>query len=147
MIKYEEVYIYICKYKRLEKCLPIVNVLVASVFDQTSINSINPGLQFMLWHSSSVAKHLGGKYSEEYLTDENLASDDTLDLGPKDMIHTWRPMSSQMGVVPSSCRSMLVFSKFFALFTSKSVTEVASLIHSFWMLNIMASWFSLSVTK
>ena len=143
MIKYEEVYLY----KRLEKCSPVVNVLVASVFDETSINSINPSLEFMLWHSSSVAKHLGGKYSEEYLTDENLASDDTLDLGPKDMIRTWRPMSSQIGVVPSSCRSMLVFSKFFALFTSKSVTEVASLIHSFWMLNIMASWFSLSVTK
>ena len=65
------IYIYIFIYK-LEKCSPVVNVLVASVFDETGINSINPSLQFMLWHSSSVAKHLGVKYLEdEYLTDED----------------------------------------------------------------------------
>merc|ERR1711994_797260 len=48
------------------------------------------------------------------------------------------PTSSQMGVVPSSCRSMLVFSKIFARSTSKSVMEVHIRFHSCWMLKNMS---------
>ena len=43
-------------------------------------------------------------------------------------VEVYLPISSQIGVVPSNCRSRLVLSKFFALSTSKSVIPVHSLI-------------------
>ena len=45
----------------LEEGPPVIDVLVAGIFHQSSINCINSGFQFMLRHPPSVAQHLQGQ--------------------------------------------------------------------------------------
>ena len=47
-----------------EEASPVIDVLVAGVFHQGSVNCVNSGLQLMLRHSPSVAQHLRGGISE-----------------------------------------------------------------------------------
>ena len=48
------------KYHLLEEVAPVIDVLVAGVFDEGGVNSVDSGLQLMLRHSPSVAQHLRG---------------------------------------------------------------------------------------
>ena len=45
----------------LEEAAPVIDVLVAGVFDEGGVNSVDSGLELMLGHSPSVAQHLRGE--------------------------------------------------------------------------------------
>ena len=60
----------------LEEVSPVIDVLVAGVFHQGSVNSVNSGLQLMLRHSPSVAQHLRGGISEGTQEEGNTSSGD-----------------------------------------------------------------------